>query len=148
MVENNFIGHMIPYNDDHTTLKYSIFDLTYLDILGIEKELVEIEKVFINNEKSFSFRSLLKCEENKKDKVILLIRNEIVNSTKINITVATITCALQTKKYLGFDSHTILHKAFKDEFGKVGQRNKFSERYGECSQLHQNLIQHYINILP
>lgn len=147
IVENNFTGHLIPYNDDHTSLKYCIFDLTYLDVLRIEKELINAENDFINN-KIFSFRTFLKCNEVLKDEIILFIRNEIDISTKINITVATITYALQIKKYLSFDNQTLYHKAFKEEFGKAGQRYKFSERYGECNTQHQNIIQHYVNNLP
>lgn len=148
IIENSFTDRLVTSDDDLRNPKYEIYELTYSDLVTIEKELLIAKENFIEKGKALSFRTYLSCSEEIKDKVISYIREEIKNSTKINVTMATITVALKKKEYLYYDNQSKYHESLTKEFGKIGQRTKFSERYGECNKFYQEEIQHYVNKLP
>lgn len=92
------------------------------------------EKFFSEIKKQFTFSDYLtgcKDEANKQE-VMEYVKNEFAVSTKKNITAVALTIALQRKGYLtNIDNQTVYHSALTSTFGDVGQRNRFSEVFGE-----------------
>lgn len=106
--------------------------------LKVEKGLLEKVNTITSNidkgkETNLDFESYLQCDSGTKTKVVEFIIKTLRLSKEINVTIATLTIALQKKKYLPYiNNQSDYHKALKAKFGKVGVRNRFSELMGVC----------------
>jgi hypothetical protein len=137
MVENSFTGCLIPLEEDNRTLKYDILKLTFSDIEGIEKSLIECRAEILKESK---FKDLTEKPKEHftdylinitdKDSFIIKIAPLINNQEAKQI--AYLLIYLDIEKYILFPKkRTEIYKIMRSDFSIIPTNKSINDYLGK-----------------